>query len=147
MYMVTVPIESNSNELITTSKNKIFKLTAQGDVVSITLTILPYTGTGSYTLSNKYFPDNFQNETLAVQSGLKVWGGYKRLSPGWTCPLTIASDTAASITVAGNPLAIHEIKGSFSCSMVLSAVNTDPPVNLKNGQFDVFVPHLEKQSP
>jgi hypothetical protein len=144
--VITVPIESNSNELITTSKNKTFKIQAIDNLMIFTLTVLPYTGPGSYTLSNKYFPDNSQNETLAVQSGQKVWGGYKRLSPTWTCPLTIASDTAATITVGGNPLAVHEIKGSFSCSMVLSALNTDPPISLSNGQFDVFVLHLLKES-
>ena len=147
MYVVTVPIESNSNELITTSKNKTFKIQALDTVMIFSLTVLPYTGPGSYTLSNKYFPDNSQNDTLTVQSGPKAWGGYKQLSPTWTCPLTIASDTAATITVGGNPLAIHEIKGSFSCSMVLSALNTDPPISLSNGQFDVFVPHLIKEGP
>ena len=146
MYAVTVPIESNSNELITTPKNKTFKIVAIDNLMIFSLTVLPYTGPGSYPLSNKYFPDNSQNETLTVQSGQKAWGGYKRLSPTWTCPLTIASDTAATITVAGNPLSIHEIKGSFSCSMLLSALNTDPPVSLSNCQFDVFVLHLLKES-
>ena len=144
--MITVPVESNDNQLITTPKNKTFKIVAIDNLMIFSLTVLPYTGPGSYTLSNKYFPDNSQNETLTVQSGQKAWGGYKRLSPSWTCPLTIASDTAATITVAGNALPVHEIKGSFSCSMLLSALNTDPPVSLSNGQFDVFVLHLLNQS-
>jgi hypothetical protein len=59
---------------------------------------------------------------------------------GWTCPLTIASDTAATINANGQQYTnFREIKGSFSCSQVLSALNTDPPVNLSNGQLDVFV--------
>jgi len=144
--VITVPVESNDNQLITTPKNKTFKIVAIDNLMIFSLTVLPYNGPGSYTLSNKYFPDNSQNETLTVQSGQKAWGGYKRLSPSWTCPLTIASDTAATITVAGNPLPVHEIKGSFSCSMLLSALNTDPPVSLSNGQFDVFVLHLLNES-
>jgi hypothetical protein len=128
-----------SSQLLTTSKNKQLTINAVGGGLSANIVVLPYTGPGSYTLSNKYFADNSQKETIDFQKGQKVWGGYIRLSPSWTCSLTIASDTATTLTVSGQVYTnFRKIKGSFSCSQVLSALNTDPPVNLSNGQFDVF---------
>lgn len=128
-----------SSQIVTTSKNKKLTIIATGNGTSISIIVLPYTGPGSYTLSNKYFSDNSQSKTIDVQTGQKVWGGFIRLSPSWTCSLNIASDTAVTVTLEGQTYTnFHRVTGSFSCSMVLSALNTDPPLNLSNGQIDVL---------
>ena len=137
-YAFTDPVSVGSSQLTLMSKAQRLTLGVHArDGLSLNITVLPYTGPGSYTLSNTYNTTTAQ--TIDLTDGTKVWGGFVRQSPHWTCALTIASDSPASITIAGNAISgYHEIKGKFSCSKILSALNTDPPLDLTNGQLDMF---------
>ncbi len=137
-YMLTAPLLQSLSQLeITSQRGKNLHIDVQNDVLHIRLTVYPYTGPGSYTLSHVSAFDN--SESMILVKGAKFWGGRNPL-----CPLTIASDTAATDAAAivkayGQGYDFREIKGSFTCSQVLSETHTDPSVDLSNGQFDVFV--------
>jgi hypothetical protein len=138
-YAFIDPVNMGTSQISPMSKAQRLMLGVRGrDGLSLNITVLPYTGPGSYTLSNSYTTTT--SRTIDITVGTKVWGGFIRQSPHWTCALVIASDTPASVSVAGKSSAgYHEIKGKFSCSQILSALNTDAPLNLTNGQLDLFV--------
>ena len=137
-FKLTAPLLQSLSQLqITSQKGRNLHIDVQNDVLRIRLTVYPYTGPGSYTLSHVSTFDN--SESIILVKGAKFWGGRNPL-----CPLTIASDTAASDATAivkayGQGYDFHEIKGSFTCSQVISETHTDPSVDLSNGQFDMFV--------
>jgi hypothetical protein len=137
-YSFIDPVNMGTSQITPMSKAQRLMLGVRGrDGLSLNITVLPYTGPGSYTLSNTYTTTTSQ--TIDITVGTKVWGGFIRQSPHWTCALVIASDTPASVSVAGSSITgYHEIKGKFSCSKILSALNTDAPVSLTNGQLDLF---------
>ena len=138
-YTFKDPVAMGTSQITPMSKSKRLTLSVQqgNNGLALHITVLPYAGSGSYTLSNAY--NTTTSQTIDLTKGTKVWGGFIRQAPHWTCLLTIASDTVAPVNIDGSLVTgFHEIKGKFSCSLILSALNTDPPVNLTDGQLDLF---------
>ena len=84
----------------------------------------PYTGPVSYNLtSSSAFVE------VANMDNTKQW---TLVSPS-TCQLNVISDTSLNTQGSG----MHEIRGSFSCSSLVTLNHNAEPIILSNGQFDL----------
>jgi len=84
----------------------------------------PYTGPVSYNLtSNSAFVE------VSNMDNTKQWS---LVSPS-TCQLNVISDTSLNTQGSG----MDEIRGTFSCSSLVTLNHTAEPIILSNGQFDL----------
>ncbi|MEO8971836.1 MAG: hypothetical protein ABI406_09595, partial [Ktedonobacteraceae bacterium] len=117
--------------------NKLLGLLVDGQIHSqnwvFILQYSDYTGPGNYTL--KFTPANPPSGSVTLLSNdnaSKRWS----LMPPSTCQLSITSDT--SLNTGGGSAHYHEVKGSFSCPLLVS--QSSSPLTISKGQFNVVAP-------
>lgn len=99
------------------------------------LSLSPYPGPGPYTLKpvqTNPTPGSF-NGTVRISSQQNSWS----LHASAQCRVTIASDTSLTIQAQKKPL--REVKGGFDCPDLASDAGSGAPLNVTQGQFDVYV--------
>ena len=84
----------------------------------------PYIGPVSYNL--------FSNSAFVEVSNMDTTKQWSLVSPS-TCQLNVISDTSLNTQGIG----MNEIRGTFSCSSLVTLNHTAEPIILSNGQFDL----------
>jgi hypothetical protein len=106
------------------SNSKILSIGVSNQSLHFMVKFSPYTGPVSYNLTSKSAFVEVSN-----MDNTKQW---TLISPS-TCQLNVISDTSLNTQGSG----MDEIRGTFSCSSLVTLNHNAEPIILSNGQFDL----------
>lgn len=134
-FTVSLPNSATAASSIQTGPNgKVLEVVVNNASIEFELGLSPYPGPGSYNLlpfQTNPAPGSY-NGTVRISNHQSTWS----LHPGAQCTVAVTSDTSLNRKVQNTP--VNEVKGTFACPTLAPDTGSAAPINVTQGQFDVY---------